>query len=128
MFLRGPERYNPVLEEWLPYYWPDIIDASLDMSGEIIYLRENSICIVPRRRGVYIYHSFSTAGDTSMKPVGSRWMHSHYPVEGFDQLAEHCFTTMLSNFLNFKSGELCTAVLRLQLAPDAAKRLGTLIH
>lgn len=128
MYLRGPERYNPVLEEWLPYYWPDILDASLDLSGHVIHLRENSLCMVPQRDGVYIYHAFSTTVGASLKPVGGRWHHRRYPVEAFEQLSQHTFATTLSNFLNFRTGQRCRAVLRIQFTPAAARRLEVAIH
>ncbi len=77
MYFRGPERYVHSSDTWIPYRWPDILAAEIDVCGEQIPLRENVLCVVGKPPAkAYVWLTFNT-DETN----GGRWYNKRCPIE-----------------------------------------------
>lgn len=82
MELRGPCTYVKSAAAFRNIKNPEILDACIELSGEVIPLQQNILLIERFPDTLYMYHWFQYHANDG-KPVGGRWSGRNIPIDAF---------------------------------------------
>jgi len=82
MELRGPCTYIKTTDTFRNIKNPDILDACIELSGEVIPLQQNTVWIERFPESLYMSHCFQYH-DNDGKALGGSWSSSNIPVDIF---------------------------------------------
>lgn len=90
MDLRGPCEYKKNVGGFRNIKNPDIVDASLELSGEVLPLQENWFSV---ERGIdtfFVWHHYR-CHDTAGGLTGCRWHDMRMPLDTFKKIKKTLF-------------------------------------
>jgi hypothetical protein len=85
MDLRGPCEYKKSLAAFRNLKNPDIVDASIELSGEIMPLQENWFSVERGIDTLFVWHHYRHH-DTAGGITESRWHNTRMPLDTFKKI------------------------------------------
>jgi hypothetical protein len=115
MELRGPCTYVKSATIFRNIKNPDILDACIELSGEVIPLQQNIVFIERFPDTLYMYHWFQYQANDG-KVVGGRWSSKNVPPDAFKTIKR-----MFRRQITDDRGQ--TAIIRLMFTEKVLEEL-----
>ena len=114
MELRGPCVYVKSAEAFRTMKNPDILDACIELNGEITPLQQNTFWVERFDDSLYVYHCFQYYTDDG-KLIDGRWFNRSMHLDRFKQIKKM--------FRHEVSGEQGTTIIRIIFTEKVAEEL-----
>ncbi len=115
MELRGPCTYIKVANSFRNIKNPEILDACIELSGEVIPLQQNNVWVDRFPETLYVYHCFQYH-DNQGNIVGGRWTSRSIPVDAFKTI-KRMFRREITDDRGY------TAIIRIIFTEEIAEEL-----